>query len=236
MDPLTAGILVVLGKYAIDKGPGLIEEVGPAAAEKAGELFKTALNYLRGKPNGQFVADGFEEDPGTYEKPVAKELETAVQADPEFAARLEELWVQYQQAATAFAGESYQATLTGSGAIAQGAGASAVGAGGVQVGGNVGGSIITGSGNIIQTGGSTGSPVALPTTLAPLRDQLVQHFNRSELKGLCFDMGVAHDDLQGETRSELAQSLVAYCHTRGRLPELVALCRKQRPNVDWPLI
>jgi hypothetical protein len=160
MDPLTAGILVVLGKYAIDKGPGLIEEVGPAAAEKAGELFKTALNYLRGKPNGQFVADGFEEDPGTYEKPVAKELETAVQADPEFAARLEELWVQYQQA---------------------------------------------------------------------------QYFNRSELKGLCFDMGVAHDDLQGETRSELAQSLVAYCHTRGRLPELAGLCRKQRPNVEWPL-
>ena len=77
--------------------------------------------------------------------------------------------------------------------------------------------------------------MTLPPALAPLRDQLVQHFNRGELKGLCFDMGVAHDDLQGETRTELAQSLVAYCHTRGRLPELVALCRKLRPNVAWPL-
>ena len=41
-----------------------------------------------------------------------------------------------QGAAAAPAGDNYQATLTGSGAIAQGRGAQAVGAGGVLVGGN----------------------------------------------------------------------------------------------------
>ena len=53
MDPITAGIVVVLGKYVIDQGAGLIKEVGPTAAEKAGELLKTALDHLRGTPKGE---------------------------------------------------------------------------------------------------------------------------------------------------------------------------------------
>ena len=48
------------------------------------------------------------------------------------------------------AGPSYQATLKGSGAIAQGPGAVAAGAGGVAMGGGVTGStIITGDGNVV---------------------------------------------------------------------------------------
>lgn len=46
-----------------------------------------------------------------------------------------------QDKATAAGGNSYQATLTGSGAIAQGPGVTAVGAGGVHVGGNSTGNI-----------------------------------------------------------------------------------------------
>ncbi len=53
---------------------------------------------------------------------------------------------------TAAAGDTtYQATLTGNGAIAQGAGATAVGSGGVNVGGNSSGSINTGT--QVNTGG-----------------------------------------------------------------------------------
>ena len=103
-DPITAGIIVVLSKYAIDQGAGLIKEVGPAAAKKAGELLQTALDTLRGSPKGELVAGGFEEDPETYEKPLAKELETAVQIDPDFAARLDKLWAEYQEAAKAYVG------------------------------------------------------------------------------------------------------------------------------------
>ena len=47
-------------------------------------------------------------------------------------------------------GPSYQATLTGSGAIAQGEGAVAAGERGVAVGGDVkGGTIVTGDGNVV---------------------------------------------------------------------------------------
>ena len=56
----------------------------------------------------------------------------------------------------------------------------------------------------------------------------------AELKTLCFDLGVADDDLLGETRTALAQALVAYCYQRQRLPELLHLCRTQRPHVSWP--
>jgi hypothetical protein len=48
---------------------------------------------------------------------------------------------------------TYQATLTGDGAIAQGPGARAVGAGGVVVGGNNTGRINTGTQTNIDTGG-----------------------------------------------------------------------------------
>ena len=187
-------------------------------------------------PKGKLVAGEFEEDPQTYERPLAKELEAAVQADPDLAAQLAKLWAEYQESVDAFiGGASYQANLEGSGAIAQGDGATAVGERGVNIRGDVAGPIITGSGNIIQTGGSSGSPVTLPPTLAPLRDKLARYFSRSELKGLCFDLEVAHDDLPGETRSELAQALVAHCDARGRLPQLVGRCRDLRPNVDWSL-
>lgn len=130
-------------------------------------------------------------------------------------------------------GGNYSANLSGSGAIAQGDGARAVGERGVLVDGNVAGHIITGSGNNIYTG-SASEPVALPPHLARIRDQMIQVFDKSELKTLCFDLGVAADDLPSETRTALAQSLVAYCYQRQRLPELLRLCRTLRPHVSWP--
>ncbi|MCP5096606.1 MAG: hypothetical protein GY943_13720 [Chloroflexi bacterium] len=49
-------------------------------------------------------------------------------------------------------GTSYRAKVKGGGAIAQGAGSTAVGARGVNVGGNVGGSIVTGDKNTVVQG------------------------------------------------------------------------------------
>jgi hypothetical protein len=235
-DPVTASIMVILGRYALDMGTELAREVGPAAARKAGELFRTALDYLRRDPAGQVVAEEFKQDPATYEKPVERKLKEAVQADGHLATQLQELLAQYQeavQAHAAAAGTAYRGTVRGSGALAQGPGASAVGEGGVSVGGNVQGPIITGSGNVIHAGRAPDSSVTLPPTLAPLRDKLTRHFTKGELKTVCFDLGVAHDDLPADTRTELAQALVEYCYLRGRLPELVRRCREERPHVHW---
>lgn len=125
-----------------------------------------------------------------------------------------------------------QAPDVGSGAVAQGDGAKAVGQQGVLVEGHVGGPVIVGSGNTIHTG-SGSDPTPLPPHLAPLRSQLTTRFNKNELETLCFDLGIAADDLPGQTRTALAQSLVATCYQRQRLPELLHLCEKQRPKANW---
>ena len=150
IDPITTSIMIVLGKYALDKGVELTKEVGPAAAQKAGELFQTTLGYLRRDPQKKVIADEFEKDPATYEKPVEKKLEEAVQADPDFASQLQGLLTQYQTAAEAHAvahGTTYTATVKGGGAVARGTGAKAAGERGVIVDGDVSGNIITGNKN-----------------------------------------------------------------------------------------
>jgi hypothetical protein len=114
-------------------------------------------------------------------------------------------------------------------------GSKAAGERGVIVDGSVGGNIITGSGNTIYTGAAAADPAPLPSHLASLRDRLAQLFDKSELNGLYFDLGIAADDLSGETRTALAQALVAYCYRRQRLPELVNRCHALRPHSDWKI-
>lgn len=232
-DPIIAPVMTVLGKYVLGKGEVLAREAGPAAAIKAGELLQTVLNYLRRDAATKVIADRYQQDPEKARPLLEDDLNTAIQADANFAAQLKELLAQYQAEAKAYAatGATYSATLKGSGAIAQGGG-DALGQGAVKAG-DVHGAIITGSGNVIHTGRASGSPVSLPPTLAPLRDKLTHYFNKGELKTLCFDLGVAYDDLPGDTRTELAQALVEYCHERGRLPELVRRCQAERPHVEW---
>ena len=66
MDPLTAGVVTILGKYAIDAGATLVKEVGPAAKDAAAELFSKVMAKLRKDQRGEFVADGYEKDPKGY--------------------------------------------------------------------------------------------------------------------------------------------------------------------------
>ena len=151
MDPIITPIVIILGKYALDRGVELAKEVGPAALEKAKEMFGMVLERVgRKKPE---TAAEFPQDPETYQRPLEKGLDAEVAADAEYAARLKALLAEYEQAAQAHAaasGTTYRAELKGSGAIAQGPGAVAAGAGGVAVGGSVRGStVITGHGNVV---------------------------------------------------------------------------------------
>jgi hypothetical protein len=155
MDPITVSVAVILGKYAMDKlgkyaidsGVELGKEIGPKALNTAKDMFGMVLDRLRGDPSRKVIADEFEKDPETYQKPLEKSLEAEVQADPAFAAQLQSLVSQYEEAAKEYAvetGRTYQAIVTGSGAAAVGAGAVSAGAGGVAVGGSVQGGVSVG--------------------------------------------------------------------------------------------
>jgi hypothetical protein len=139
MDPLTASITIILGKYALDRGGEFAKEVGPKALDTAKEMFTAVLDRLRKNPKGAVLAEGFEQDPATYEKPVEKEVEKEAEADAEFKAQLEALLAQFEeqaQAHAAAAGRTYQITQTGSGGLAVDH-STAAGAGGIAVGGKV---------------------------------------------------------------------------------------------------
>ena len=68
---------------------------------------------------------------------------------------------------------------------------------------------------------------------AVLRRFIVKHFNDSELRDLCLDMGVDHENLSGDNKADKARELVAYCERRQIVPGLVAKCKELRPNVSW---
>lgn len=251
-DLTTASIAIILGKYALDKGIDLAKEVGPAAAGIAGELARKVLGHLRKEPKGEMVADEFEQDPETYQKPLEKKLDEAIEADPGFVAQLQGLLAQFEEAAKAHAvasGAVYKGIVRGSGALVQGPGAQAAGERGV-VAGDVGGPIITGDHHVIhitpERPASGNEPIAFEWTdavsgrkltgevdPAALRGKLAAYFSNSELDILAFDLGVEAEEIGGQTRSEKARLLIAYFAQRGRLPELLAACHQERPKVDW---
>jgi len=72
-----------------------------------------------------------------------------------------------------------------------------------------------------------------PEKLARLHQNLAAHFGDEELRSLCFDLGVDYANLPAEGKDGKARELVAYCERRGRIPELVEMCRNLRPNVEW---
>jgi hypothetical protein len=137
--------MTILGKYAVDKGAALGKQVGTAALEKAKEICLAALDRLRRDPAGKVVADEYEKAPDVYAKPLEQKLSQALDADPGLADQLQQMLAQYEEAAkqhAAATGTTYQATLTGTGSIAQGDGAAAATAtgGGIAIG-KVGGDL-----------------------------------------------------------------------------------------------
>lgn len=147
MDPLTASIITILGKYALDKGLELGKHVGPKALELAKEIGETVIGRFRKDPVTEVIAQEFEKKPDVYAAPMADSLQEIIQLDPNFKAVLEELVQQYDELATQYSkatGTTYHSVLKGSGAIAQGEGAVAAGKGGIAIGGNVEGGVTVG--------------------------------------------------------------------------------------------
>lgn len=62
-----------------------------------------------------------------------------------------------------------------------------------------------------------------------LKNMIADKFSPEEIKGLAFDLGLAHV-IKGETAGERAESLVSAVKRREMLNELIEMCRTQRPN------
>jgi hypothetical protein len=69
-----------------------------------------------------------------------------------------------------------------------------------------------------------------------LRRVLIAHFDDSELRDLCFELGCDYDDLPGESKVDKARELVARFERRGELYALIRRVDMLRPNVLEPLV
>ncbi len=135
MDPLTAAVVTVLGKYALDKGATLFIEAGQVAVDAAARLFHTVMERLKADPAEAKNAERFEKNPEDYKQPMADAIEEKIKADPKFAAQLKALIEEIQRAERA-AGVSI---TTGQASATASEGGVAVGS--VSVGGSVSGGI-----------------------------------------------------------------------------------------------
>ena len=70
--------------------------------------------------------------------------------------------------------------------------------------------------------------------LQELRDMMIESFNESECKNLCFDIGVSYESLPGTTIDDKCRELVLHQKRRNRVDVLVTRCRELRPGVRWP--
>lgn len=71
-------------------------------------------------------------------------------------------------------------------------------------------------------------------SLADFSRAINKYFSASELRILCFDLGIDYDgDLGDGTKQEKCIELITHFHRRGRLGELVDWIAQVRPNVAW---
>lgn len=69
--------------------------------------------------------------------------------------------------------------------------------------------------------------------LAEWRKVLDKRFGMSELKTLCFDMGIDYEDLPGATKADKAAALLRHVHRDRRLADLAKVGAQLRPDIAW---
>ena len=69
------------------------------------------------------------------------------------------------------------------------------------------------------------------TALSPaaLLRLMTETFDLDEVDGLVFEMGLGRN-VRGDSTEDRARSLISAAQRRGRLTELIELCRRERPN------
>lgn len=69
-----------------------------------------------------------------------------------------------------------------------------------------------------------------------LRRAIDEHFNESELKGLCFELGIDFEHLDGNNKADKVRALILYCERHRRLDELVEAIVRLRPTLGDPTV
>jgi hypothetical protein len=80
------------------------------------------------------------------------------------------------------------------------------------------------------------APPDRPINLVRLHKLLTEHFDLEDLRTLCFALSLDIDNLNGHGPQGKARELALYMQRRGRVAELMAQLKQERPFVDWDIV
>lgn len=67
-----------------------------------------------------------------------------------------------------------------------------------------------------------------------MRENIIKGFSLNELKDLCFDLNIDYENLPDhDHKPGFARELVGYLGRDGRLEEFLAICKAERPELEW---
>ncbi len=72
------------------------------------------------------------------------------------------------------------------------------------------------------------------TLLRELRQIFATRYNESELRSLCFDLGMDYEYLPGKGQSDKVIELITYFNRREQISELIRFGKLQRQDIIWP--
>lgn len=65
------------------------------------------------------------------------------------------------------------------------------------------------------------------------REMLIEAFSDSDLRTLCFDMGLDYEVIGGADKASKVRELLMYCERCGCTESLIAAAARARPNLPW---
>jgi hypothetical protein len=74
----------------------------------------------------------------------------------------------------------------------------------------------------------------LDSLIVLLHRILVTRYDVEELRTLCIQLSIAYGDLPGEGKSGRARELLSFLDRRQRIPELIVIGKRERPDIPWP--
>jgi hypothetical protein len=72
------------------------------------------------------------------------------------------------------------------------------------------------------------------TYLAQLRHILDVRFSDSEIRSLCFDLGIDYDNLPGQSKIDKVRELIAYMDRRHEVLRIAEYGERIRQDITWP--
>ena len=77
-------------------------------------------------------------------------------------------------------------------------------------------------------------PAANRSDLVELRRNLNEAFNTTDLRNLCWDLGIDYENLSGDNKLDKTRELLDYLDNRSRVADLLVILQKERPKIAWP--